>query len=117
MYNLIVNKNTLYFERMINMYNHIAILKQARIQAGLTQAQVAKETGYTVAHVNRFENGARQSFHLFIFYVTYILNDIQKELLIENLIFTLTCTEDKNLYELSVLSAIDYIKGTMKYEH
>ena len=98
------------------MYNHIAILKQARIQAGLTQTQVAKDSGFTTAHVNRFENGARQSFQLFIFYVTYILNDIQKELLIENLIFTLTCQEDKNLYELSVLSAIDYIKGTMKYE-
>lgn len=99
------------------MYNHMVILKHARIQAGLTQAQVAKDSGYTVAHVNRFENGARQSFFLFIYYVTHILNDIQKELLIENLIVAYTCLEDKNLYELSVLSSIDYIKETMKHEH
>lgn len=99
------------------MYNHMVILKQARIQAGLTQAQVAKDSGYTVAHVNRFENGARQSFYLFIYYVTHILNDIQKELLIENLIMTLLCSEDINMYEMSILSSIDYIKETMKHEN
>lgn len=93
------------------------ILKQARIQTGLTQAQVAKDSGYTVAHVNRFENGARQSFYLFIYYVTHILNDIQKKLLIENLILSYINLEDKNLYELSVLSSIDYIKETIKHEH
>lgn len=99
------------------MYNHLEILKHARIQAGLTQAQVAKDSGYTLAHVNRFENGARQSFFLFIYYVTCILNDIQKQMLIENIILTLLCLEDKNRYELSVLSSIDYIKETMKHEH
>ena len=99
------------------MYNHIAILKQARIQAGVTQAQVARDSGYTIAHVNRYENGARQSFFLFIYYVTHILNDIQKQMLIENLTLTLLLLEDKNMYELSVLSSIDYIKGTMKYEN
>lgn len=99
------------------MYNHLELLKQARIQSGLTQAQVAKASGYTVAHVNRFENGTRQSFYLFIYYVTHILNDIQKQMLIDYLIMQYTCTEDKNLYELSVLSSIDYIKETMKYEH
>ena len=99
------------------MYNHLELLKQARIQSGLTQAQVAKDSGYTVAHVNRFENGARQSFFLFIYYVTHILNGIQKQMLIDYLIMQYTCTEDKNLYELSVLSSIDYIKETMKYEH
>lgn len=99
------------------MYNHMEILKQARIQTGLTQAQVAKDSGYTVAHVNRFENGARQSFYLFIYYVTHILNDIQKKLLIENLILSYINLEDKNMYELSVLSSIDYIKETIKHEH
>lgn len=99
------------------MYNHMVILKQARIQSGLTQAQVAKDSGFTVAHVNRFENGARQSFYLFIYYVTCILNDIQKQMLIENIILTLLCLEDKNRYELAVLSSIDYIKETMKHEN
>lgn len=98
-------------------YNHLELLKYARIQAGLTQAQVAKDSGYTVAHVNRFENGARQSFYLFIYYVTHILNDIQKQMLIEYIILSYTCLEDKNRYELAVLSSIDYIKETMKHEN
>ena len=99
------------------MYNHIALLKHARIQAGLTQAEVAKDSGYTVAHVNRFENEARQSFYLFIYYVTHILNDIQKQLLITYIVMQYTCLENKSIYELSVLSSIEYIKGTMKHEN
>lgn len=99
------------------MYNHMVVLRQARIEAGLTQAQVARDSGFTTVHVNRFENGARQSFFLFIYYVTNILNDIQKQSLIECLILELSCKEDMNLYEMSVWSTINLIKESIKHEN
>ena len=99
------------------MYRHTAVLRQARIQAGLTQTQVAKASGFTTAHVNRFENGARQSYFLFVYYVTNILNDIQKQSLIDCLIYELCCKEDMNMYEMSVWSTINLIRESIKHEN
>ena len=76
-YNSIVNKNNSFLERMNNMKQYLSnhFLKDARIKSGRTQKQIAQETGYTVEHVNRFENGQRISFPLSAHYCMHILTN------------------------------------------
>lgn len=84
------------------MYNHMTLLKRARIEAGLTQAQVARDTGHAVDNVNRFENGAEQNFRLFVYYITHIFNDIHKQMLIDCIIRSYTRPEDENKKQMLI---------------
>lgn len=61
------------------LYVSFEILKQLRIESGDTQKSIARETCYTIEHVNRFENSSRLSFPLFIHYMNKYVTNEKKE--------------------------------------
>lgn len=54
---------------MIDLVNIGKMCKEYRLELGFLQSDVAKDTGYSIENVSKFENGNNNNLKIFLWYI------------------------------------------------